>query len=175
MNEKYTNIPGYEHKYSISTSGEVWSFCLSRNLLQRIRSGYKSVKLSKINYQVHRLVALTYIPNPYGYRCINHIDGVKNNNSVENLEWCNHKQNTRHAIKMGLRRNIKSTPEKLILRDKQQQEFIKIIKKIEPLKRSNCIAKYARDLHVPYSTAWYWWNNYKDKYKEYSSDYKEFI
>jgi hypothetical protein len=47
---------------------------------------------------VHRLVALTFISNPNNYKQINHIDGNKTNNKLENLEWCNQSQNIRHSI-----------------------------------------------------------------------------
>ena len=50
----------------------------------------------------HRLVAQLFIPNINGKPCINHIDGNKKNNHVNNLEWCSHKENTRHAITTGL-------------------------------------------------------------------------
>ena len=51
---------------------------------------------------MHRLVALTYLDNPNGYNCINHKDGNKLNNHIENLEWCTVKQNTQHAYDNGL-------------------------------------------------------------------------
>lgn len=53
-------------------------------------------------YAVHRLVALTFIPNPNSYPQINHIDGNKDNNAVDNLEWCDGSYNIRHAHANGL-------------------------------------------------------------------------
>ena len=53
-------------------------------------------------YLIHRLVAEVFIPNPAGLPCVNHKDGDKSNPHPENLEWCTHKQNMRHAMDTGL-------------------------------------------------------------------------
>ncbi|WP_342610234.1 NUMOD4 domain-containing protein [Staphylococcus hsinchuensis] len=54
------------------------------------------------HYLVHRLVAYAFIPTIDGKNCINHIDGNPKNNNVNNLEWCNHLENNRHAFETGL-------------------------------------------------------------------------
>lgn len=66
--------------------------------------GYKTVSMgrSKPRAYIHRIVAETYIPNPNGYREINHIDGNKANNAVENLEWCDRSYNLKHSYAHGL-------------------------------------------------------------------------
>ena len=70
------------------------------------RYGYEVVTLSKNgkrkSYPVHRLVAMAFIDNPLQKETVNHIDGNKLNNSVENLEWATHKEQKAHAIEMGL-------------------------------------------------------------------------
>lgn len=59
------------------------------------RNGYKTKR-------IHQLVAKAFIPNPNNYPVINHIDGNKSNNNVDNLEWCSHKYNVQHAFENGL-------------------------------------------------------------------------
>ena len=70
------------------------------------RKGYLCVYLydkfhKRKGFSVHRLVAETFIPNPKHLKEINHIDGNKENNCIENLEWCTSSENIQHAIKMG--------------------------------------------------------------------------
>ena len=68
--------------------------------------GYKTIVLSKNgkrhNYTIHRLVAKAFIPNPNNLPQVNHKDGDKLNNNIENLEWCTCKENQKHKWKNGL-------------------------------------------------------------------------
>lgn len=70
------------------------------------KTGYNQVALYKNKkiktFSIHRLVAETFIPNPNNYLEVNHIDGDKTNNHVENLEWVTRKENITHAITTGL-------------------------------------------------------------------------
>lgn len=59
--------------------------------------GYKIVSKNKKLFYVHRLVAQTYIPNPNNYKTVNHKNGVKDDNRVENLEWATRRSNCEHA------------------------------------------------------------------------------
>lgn len=98
--------PSSIHKvYGISNYGRV------KNHKGRITEGYKHssgytlVSIASKQYLLHRLVALTFIPNPNGYQTVNHKDGNKKNNTVENLEWCSQSQNNQHAHDTGLQQN----------------------------------------------------------------------
>lgn len=119
MEEVWKDIQGYEGIYQISNLGRAKSLerlipCAygMRKIPEKIMKpalntdGYWRVKLIKgelkKNRKVHRLVAEAFIPNPEGKRCVNHIDGNKNNNCVDNLEWVTHKENMEHAAENGL-------------------------------------------------------------------------
>lgn len=77
-------------------------------LKKSIRANYYAVKLYKnskgTNMPIHRLVAIAFIKNIENKKCINHKDGNKLNNNVENLEWCTHSENTIHSFNKGLQK-----------------------------------------------------------------------
>lgn len=72
--------------------------------------GYASVSFSGQNHLIHRLVAEAFIPNPYNKPQVNHKDGNKRNNSVDNLEWVTARENNLHALATGLRGIKKGMP-----------------------------------------------------------------
>ena len=99
---KPKDIPGYEGLYGITKDGKIYNLKYKRFLKAASdKDGYLRINLSKngqkVSYRVHRLVALTYIPNPNNYPIINHKDENKQNNNVSNLEWCTHKYNTNYG------------------------------------------------------------------------------
>jgi len=112
--EVWKDIQGFEELYQISNLGRVKSLKKSMNRKNSILilknkttpTGYIYVNIYKnkkcYTKYIHRLVAQYFIFNSNEYNEVNHIDGVKNNNSINNLEWCSHKFNIQHALYNGL-------------------------------------------------------------------------
>lgn len=107
MNEIWKDIDGYEGLYEVSNLGKVKSlgneFSRKEKILKqgKKKNGYLYVILWKEGkYKtclVHRLVAQAFLENPNNYSCVNHKDENKENNCVENLEWCDAKYNINHG------------------------------------------------------------------------------
>lgn len=113
---KIKEIDGYEGLYFVDTLGNVVAFPKKTrtndgnryiSLKQQIKKGYAVVNLynrgkKMKSLSVHRLVATAFIPNMNNYPDVNHINGIKLDNRVENLEWCSKQQNTKHAFDNNL-------------------------------------------------------------------------
>lgn len=99
-------IQGYEGLYSIDIDGNIWSYHNSKMKLKAHKSKYIEISLRKDGidrrYKVHRLIANAFIPNPDHLPQINHIDGDKYNNKIDNLEWVTNADNMIHAYRTGL-------------------------------------------------------------------------
>ena len=110
--EEWKEIKGFEGVYEISNLGNVKRVETQLVLKTRKHSaGYFSICLwkdGKDSYRfIHRLVAIAFIENLENKKEVNHKDGVKTNNSIENLEWSTPKENQQHAVSIGLRDRCK--------------------------------------------------------------------
>ena len=120
--EIWKDIKGYEGYYQVSNLGRVKSIerLVRKSTKQYMAKsyiltsaltihGYYFVALCRNSRckskTIHRLMLKAFIPNPKNKKCINHINGIKTDNRLENLEWCTHSENLKHAYKMGLRKN----------------------------------------------------------------------
>lgn len=103
---KTTHVPIKGHKgYLISKSGEVISKRGTAMAQTTDKFGYRTVTLCEDgkprHHFVHRLVAETFIDNPESKRTVNHINGIRHDNRVENLEWATQGENNLHAYRHG--------------------------------------------------------------------------
>lgn len=118
MIEQWKDVVGYEGLYQVSNHGRVKTMARlhreNRPYMKKERllnppinsAGYPQVALYKdkkgVIHSVHKLVATAFLDRKAEHQVVNHIDGNKQNNHVDNLEWCTYGHNHSHAIRTGL-------------------------------------------------------------------------
>jgi hypothetical protein len=146
MKEEWKNIKGYEGYYQISNLGNLKALSREvrhpnggvRKTKERISQGstdgkgYKVATLSKEGNServlIHRLVALAFLKNKYNLPVINHKDGVKHNNKVNNLEWSTYQHNIQHSFNNKLQVVPKGENNKLARFTQEEANFIRAMK-----------------------------------------------
>lgn len=123
MIEEWRDIKGFDGFYQVSNTGKVRSCCNGGRIggkgAWRLRAlsanpdGYLKVRLYQggkdMTQRVHTLVAQAFLPNPNGYGTVNHKDGNKTNNVVDNLEWADRSEQMVHAYKLGLKKPVRGS------------------------------------------------------------------
>lgn len=113
-----------EKDYFVTKEGKVFSKRKFNKLTELKLSktghkGYVKVRISNKDYFVHRLVAKAYLINLFDKKVVNHINGIKHDNRVQNLEWCTRSENSKHAYDIGLHKPYTG------LKDKGNNKFYK--------------------------------------------------
>lgn len=122
--EIWKDIPNYEGIYQVSNLGKFKSYerivffgktkTKRKSKILNLREGIQgylytvfSVDKKRKTIKPHRIVAEVFIPNPENKPCVNHINGIKTDNKLENLEWVTYKENIDHAVKIGLKKGVR--------------------------------------------------------------------
>jgi len=130
----YTNFCGHQLK------GGFAKVSLGEN-------GYERISVGSRNYNVHRLLAMAFIPNPENKPQVNHINGIKTDNRIENLEWNTARENNVHAVNTGLRVTPKGEAH---YKSKLKEDDVRQIRK--KLKEGHLQKDMAKMFNVPKQT-----------------------
>lgn len=155
--EKWKWVPGYEGKYEVSNSGRVRSYAVKKSgtIISSNRlnaDGYIHVSFRKDgiakDFLLNRLVAKLFIgPAPKGKDTVNHINGVKTDNHVINLEWASRSDQMYHAYSHNLKKPVK--PKSILSFTKEEKEYI--TKNFQKYKHGHSVNYFANKFGVHHS------------------------
>ena len=168
MKEIWKDIAGYDGLYQISNFGKIKSRkrlvanrfgmreCGGITIKLSNNKGYSRVCLCKNNkkrgFLVHRLVAIHFIPNVDNKPCVNHKDGDKQNNYSDNLEWCTHSENNKHAFNVLGRKPSLTGAGKYRADGHNSKPIIQLTRNFEYIKEFPCIMDAADEINVNISS-----------------------
>lgn len=142
MTEIWKDIPNYEGLYQVSNFGNVRNIKSNRIKTIYEHNGYFKVSLCKnskqLNYFVHRLVAEAFIDNPNNLPQVNHKDETRDNNSIDNLEWCTNEYNLNYGTYPQRILGISSIP---VIQKTKTGEVIKVYTSSRQAERENGISR----------------------------------
>lgn len=140
--EIWRTIEGFPD-YEVSNLGRVRSNKYQKALIRKPRlgtNGYYQVGLyvngKRIRKSIHRLVAQAFIPGACNSLEVNHINGIKTDNTAENLEWVTSSENKMHAVRTGLKSGQKSKI-KISLKEKKAPDWKLTERQVREIKASN--------------------------------------
>lgn len=153
MEEIWKDVEGWEGQYQVSNLGRIKSFpktwWTGRHYIttpERIIRGQGEYLKVKCGY-IHQLVAKHFIPNPENKPTVNHKDGNKHNNCVNNLEWATYSENIKHAYNTGLNPSTKGIP---AWNSNRWRPVYKMDLNENILYKFNSLQEAADDINVPY-------------------------
>lgn len=153
--EVWKEIKGYEDSHLISNLGKIKSLqryvkakggskrqVKGRIIKQCIDSvGYFAAKINNKTIRIHRILGETFLENPTNLPCINHINGIKTDNSLQNLEWCSYSENNKHAYDIKLKHANPTLGEKNHLSKLSELDVISIKNRLRQKEKQVDIAK----------------------------------
>lgn len=147
----------FKKKYIVFLDGTIFNLFGKKLTPFLGGEGYLEIALSvdgtRKYFLVHRVIAECFIPNPFNFPEINHINGKKTDNRISNLEWCDRSYNMKHAYREGLATKIGKIP----CLTKQEKDYIKTHYK-------DSINKIATVLHRNPTTVWLYLKKYREEF-----------
>jgi len=137
--EEWRDIPGYEGLYKISSIGRLKSVDRVSSIGKQVKGIIRKLAYNKKGYlmtslckngvsttkTIHRMVAKAFIPNPNNLPQINHKNGIKTDNGVDNLEWCTNLENMQHAFSTGLKEGLTGENNGRAILSQEEVDYIK--------------------------------------------------
>lgn len=166
----------FNKNYLVDEQGNIYSKRFKKKLIPKKNwDGYMRIQIwsdNKCKYVGwHRIVAETFIPNPDNKPFVNHINGIKSDNRVSNLEWCTQSENIQHAYRTGLSKpQINGAKSKAVVQYDLNDNYIKTwksqmeVERVLNIKHTNI--SYACRSKTHYASGFKW------RYDETSNDYR---